>query len=139
MIERLEEASWRAALSPERDRFTVLVVDDDPSALSLLRTMFAENGCRVLEATNGREALAAKRRHAEIDLIVSDIDMPEMDGLEMCRWLALDGDCPMVIIVSGMEIDAATVYAAARAVIGFFPKPFRATELLQTALGVMAS
>ncbi len=112
---------------------TVMVVDDEPSALYLLRTIFAENGWSVIEATNGAEALAMYESYPQIDLIVSDINMPEMDGLSMCRQLGESEPRVPVILVSGMDIDPAIACTASECVAGFFAKPIRGSDLVATA------
>ncbi len=61
----------------------LLIVDDDPINLKLLRAQFAAEGHSVVEASNGIEALQALA-HASVDGIVSDILMPEMDGFQLC-------------------------------------------------------
>lgn len=122
-----------------RDSTTVLVVDDDPSTVSMMRTLFEEHGCRVIVAMNGIEALAALITDGEVDLIVSDIDMPEMDGLEMCRLLEGLGDDTRVILVSGLDVDPADVRGAAPSIAGFLPKPFEVTDLLETAIATIGS
>lgn len=117
----------------------MLLVDDDPSALSLLRMLFEQNGYRVIVAANGVEAIEAHETEGPADLIITDIDMPGMDGLEMCRWLEGVGFCPRVIIVSGLEVDPADICAAAAPVEAVFAKPFRTTDLLETASSILPS
>jgi DNA-binding response OmpR family regulator len=66
------------------DRKTILVVDDDDIILCLLEHHLKQCGFTVLKAANGKEALAVVFREP-VDIIVSDISMPEMDGLEFCE------------------------------------------------------
>ena len=89
----------------------VLLVDDEVSLLSLVEEAFVEEGFKVLTARNGHEALGVILS-SRVDIVVSDIRMPEMDGLELrtiCRsmpekdpplWIALtahvDGDRGLV-------------------------------------------
>ena len=68
---------------------TILVVDDDPHIRELLSFALAKNGLRALEAEDGEAALAAIERSPP-DLLVLDINMPRMDGLELCRRLRAD-------------------------------------------------
>ena len=63
----------------------ILVVDDEPVNLRLLKAVLASSGYRILEARNGRDALEKAERQP--DLILLDIMMPEMDGFETCRCL----------------------------------------------------
>lgn len=64
----------------------ILVVDDSVTARALLRTAFEAKGARVIEAENGREGLW-RARSEHVDLIVCDIHMPVMDGLQMIQEL----------------------------------------------------
>jgi two-component system, chemotaxis family, sensor kinase CheA len=66
-------------------KHTVLVVDDSPLILDLIVEALRAHGLTVLEATNGIEALAELDRHPEVDLVVTDLEMPRMDGLELIR------------------------------------------------------
>jgi CheY-like chemotaxis protein len=66
--------------SKELPRKHILVVDDDPQSRVGLRLLLECEGYEVITATNGVEALAAAAAHAP-DVVVSDVQMPEMDGL----------------------------------------------------------
>ncbi|WP_205411642.1 MULTISPECIES: response regulator transcription factor [Sphingomonas] len=68
----------------------ILVVDDDPHIRDLLSFALSKAGMRVAEAGDGEEALAAAERSPP-DLMILDINMPRMDGLELCRRLRASG------------------------------------------------
>jgi CheY-like chemotaxis protein len=77
----------------------ILVVDDVPANLILLTGMLKEKGYRVRPVPNGKMALKAVE-HEPPDLILLDINMPEMDGFEVCRRLKQDTrfrDIPIII------------------------------------------
>jgi signal transduction histidine kinase/ActR/RegA family two-component response regulator len=76
----------RKPSSANLDRITVLAVDDDPDTTDLLRYLLEDNGATVITANSGAEALqlVAKRN---VDVVVSDISMPSMDGFEFVRRL----------------------------------------------------
>jgi CheY-like chemotaxis protein len=114
-------------------RQTVLVVDDNPSIVRMLRMTFECAGCRVLEAGDGVEAIAVYTAHEDVDLIVSDIDMPRMDGLQLCRWLDRNAGGTRVIFVSGLDVNPADVCDIAPSVAGFLRKPFDISDLLEVA------
>jgi len=80
----MERAASAVDRVPRLDGLRLLVVDDEEDALDLLRTVLAEQGADVYVATSAREAL---ERFAEVrpDVIVSDIGMPETDGLSFIR------------------------------------------------------
>jgi signal transduction histidine kinase/ActR/RegA family two-component response regulator len=102
----------RKPSSAKLDRITVLAVDDDPDTTDLLRYLLEENGATVITANSGAEALqlAGERN---VDVVVSDISMPSMDGFEFVRRLrALPGKQNVRVIALtgfGREEDIAQV------------------------------
>ncbi|WP_293907345.1 response regulator transcription factor [Phenylobacterium sp.] len=77
----------------------VLVVDDDPHIRQLLVFALEKAGLSAREAEDGEAALAAVILHAP-DLVVLDINMPKLDGLEVCRRLRASGDLPILFLSS---------------------------------------
>jgi len=78
---------------------TVLVVDDDPHIRQLLVFALEKAGLATREAGDGEAALAAVAE-ARPDLVVLDINMPKLDGLEVCRRLRAQGDLPILFLSS---------------------------------------
>lgn len=76
----------------------VLLVDDDPDILELLRYNLEREGCGVVMAGNGREALRIAKAERP-DLVVLDVMMPEMDGMEVCTALRAMPECGDALIV----------------------------------------
>jgi class 3 adenylate cyclase len=76
----------------------ILVVDDVSANLDILRARLSAHGYEVITATTGRQALAAVREHRP-DLILLDVMMPEMDGIEVCRQVRADPSVPFIPIV----------------------------------------
>lgn len=72
-----------APRSPALADPTVLLVDDDPALLQLLEHWLTGNGLRILTANNGLEALDALRKEKAVALVVSDYDMPGMNGIAL--------------------------------------------------------
>jgi signal transduction histidine kinase/CheY-like chemotaxis protein len=68
---------------------TILVVEDNPLNMKLVRDVLRQRGHCVIEAVSGREALV-KARGASVDLILMDLELPDMDGLEATQWLKAD-------------------------------------------------
>ena len=64
---------------------TVLVVDDDAGVLDVIATMLEDLGCAVLTASNGNEALGTLRHNEQISILITDINMPGMDGHELAE------------------------------------------------------
>ena len=87
------------ALSPAQ---TILIVDDEPKIVRLARDYLEKNGFRVLTAEDGPTALAVARRDKP-DLIVLDLMLPGMDGLDVCRAIRHDSDVPIIMLTARAE------------------------------------
>src|SRR5437588_2681934 len=81
----------------------ILIVDDNDTNREILARRLTPNGYEVLHARDGEEALAAVKQHLP-DLILLDIMMPKLDGVEVCRRLRADRDFPFtpIIMVTAM-------------------------------------
>ncbi|HUA20496.1 MAG TPA: response regulator [Bryobacteraceae bacterium] len=88
----------------------VLVADDEPGFRSLVRDVLEAFGYQVLEAADGKQALAAKERH-RIDILITDLAMPDMDGIELIRAFLHTAQSPSVVAISG-AFDASVLKAA---------------------------
>jgi CheY-like chemotaxis protein len=112
------------------DQQVILVADDEPLILKLIKAILSREGLRVLEAENGKEAII--RVKEKPDLILLDIMMPELDGLEVCRLLKgdpLTRDIP-VIFLSGL-LDSKTKHLCLElGGVDFIDKPFKREDLL---------
>lgn len=109
---------------------TVLVVDDEPQIRSSLRGILAEEGLRVLEAEDGRQALSMLQLERP-ELVILDIWMPEMDGLEFLEAIRGDGSAPAVIMISGHGNIETAVKATKLGAFDFIEKPFSLDGLLR--------
>ena len=100
-----------------------LVVDDDPTARRMLDVRMRALGCQVAMAGTGREALIAIERDLPA-VILLDLQMPQMDGMEVLRALNRDGvDVPTIVITAHGTIDTA-VEAMKEGAVDFILKPF---------------
>jgi two-component system KDP operon response regulator KdpE len=107
---------------------TILVVDDEPQIRRVLSTMLTSQGYPVIEARSGEEALE-KIRGERIDLILLDVNMPGMSGLETCAQIRRSGDVPIIMLtVRNSERDK--VQALDAGADDYVVKPFGAEELL---------
>ncbi|MBN1504275.1 MAG: response regulator [Candidatus Eisenbacteria bacterium] len=119
------------SLEPRVERKRVLVADDDPRVVELLRITLANSGYDVLSAQDGREALEVAGRQKP-DLVILDVKMPKASGLEVCESLKGKGGehCPPVILISGQADPAARLRGLTSGADDFLTKPFSPQELL---------
>src|SRR5215471_16756572 len=95
---------------------SILVVNDEPDQLKLMTSLLNKAGYSVLSAEDGLEALAvALREHP--DLVVSDVSMPRMNGMDFCRQMRADSSLKTVpiLLVSALQKDTESVVAGLRA------------------------
>ena len=110
---------------------TILVADDEPINRSLIQRRLERAGYHVLTAQNGQEAVE-KARERLPDLVILDIMMPVMDGLEACRLIKVDAstqDIP-VIFLSARDETEVKVSGLSLGANDYISKPFKAEELL---------
>lgn len=109
----------------------ILIVDDNDVAIEVLRGVLQQAGYEVQCAGNGREAMEILRGGA-CRLVISDWDMPEMDGLELCRAIR-SGDLPgyiYAILLTSHDTTEEKVTGLAAGADDFIAKPFKPAELL---------
>lgn len=131
-----ERTAWResaAALqgTPRGTPSTLLVVDDEPANLLILRNIFQLDGVRVVTATNGEDAVALLQQRSDIDLVLLDVMMPRLSGYEACRrirrlYSLFELPVVMLTVRSSSEELAAGFQAGAN---DFIAKPFDAREV----------
>ncbi len=107
----------------------VLVVDDEPTILRFLRPSLATQGYIVSEAADGKSALEVVRRKAA-DVVVLDLGLPDMDGLEVIRQVREAGETLPIIILSSREAEDMKVRALDLGADDYVTKPFGIDELL---------
>ena len=116
---------------PSQKSETVLVVDDDPVTLECLEETVKLLGLEVLAASDGTQALQLFEHHHP-DLVVTDVRMPNMDGLSLTHQLKVRRpDCP-VIIVTGYGDESTAVAALKAGACDYLHKPFQISELKNT-------
>lgn len=107
----------------------VLVVDDEPAILRFLRPSLATQGYIVSEAKDGHTALEAIRRKSA-DVVVLDLGLPDMDGLDIIRQLRENGETLPIIVLSSRDAEGAKVKALDFGADDYVIKPFGIDELL---------
>ena len=138
--ERIADLStWEEPL-PRGDGQLVLLVDDEPATREVTRRTLETFGYRVLDAQDGTEAVPLLEEHrAEVDLLLTDMMMPNMDGPATIEAvLHRRPDLP-VIAVSGLTASREVSRAADLGVTHFLPKPYPAATLLGTIQELLAA
>jgi two-component system, chemotaxis family, chemotaxis protein CheY len=110
---------------------TILVVDDAAFMRMMIRDILAKEGYSILEAVNGRDAVA-KFGKSRPDLVTLDVTMPEMDGLEALAAIREIDPSASVLMVSAMGQQALIVAALEAGATDFLIKPFQPTKVLET-------
>lgn len=129
----IDLASQTAPSNPMTRR--VLLVDDDPHIRQLLAFAFDKAGMEVCEAADGEEALAEVARQTP-DLVVLDINMPRMDGLEVCRRLRSSSEVP-VLFLSSRDDEFDRVLGIELGADDYVVKPFSPREVVARANAIM--
>ena len=117
-------------MDEEPEKTTIMVVDDTPANLQLLQQMMQDNGYHVVTFPSGRLALNAAARNPP-DLILLDINMPEMNGFEVCQCLKNDEklkEIP-VIFISALNETSDKVHAFSVGGVDYVTKPFQFEEV----------
>lgn len=110
------------------DKKQILIVDDDPAILRLLSTNLKARGYEVITSTNGEECLEAVQKDF-VDLMILDLMMPKVDGVEVCRRVREWSDVPIIILSArGDENDK--VKCLDLGADDYLTKPFHHEELL---------
>jgi two-component system, cell cycle sensor histidine kinase and response regulator CckA len=110
---------------------TVLLVDDNEGLRRGVRRMLERAGYKVHEAANGVAALAHLDRGAHVDVVMSDVMMPELGGRGVADAVLQRHRSVKVLLMSGYNYDMALHGMAERGDISFIPKPFTADKLLR--------
>ena len=113
----------------------ILVVDDDPHIRQLLLFAFAKAGHATAEAADGEAALAAIAEHRP-DLVILDINMPQMDGLEVCRRIRAAGDLP-ILFLSSRDDEIDRVLGIELGADDYVVKPFSPREVVARAMAIL--
>jgi two-component system chemotaxis response regulator CheY len=116
---------------------TVIVVDDSKTARAQVRHVLEEAGYEVVEAANGREGLTKLTEHPETALVICDVNMPVMGGLEMLERIRTDKLAARFLMLT-TEADPSLHRRALQAgVSGWIVKPFNPAMLVRTLRGLL--
>ena len=112
----------------DRVMTTVLVVDDEPMVRDVVARYLAREGFEILEAADGAEARAIIERTA-LDLVVLDVMLPEINGLDLCRWVRETSSLP-VIMLTARTAESDRIVGLELGADDYVVKPFSPRELV---------
>lgn len=107
---------------------TILVIDDEPKIVEICRDYLVAAGFDVITASDGPQGLAAARRERP-DLIVLDLMLPGMDGLDVCRELRREGSTPVIMLTARVE-ESDKLVGLELGADDYLTKPFSPRELV---------
>jgi two-component system KDP operon response regulator KdpE len=110
------------------DSAAILVVDDEPPIRRFLRTSFAAQGYRVLEAASGEEALSRVRSDRP-DVVILDLGLPDIDGIDVIATVRQTSNVP-IIVLSSRDSERGKVEALDLGADDYVTKPFGMDELM---------
>lgn len=114
----------------------ILIADDEKDFLELLKKRLEKENYEVLAAINGEEALDLARQHKP-DLVISDVEMPKMDGCMLLSVLSKEySDLPVIFLTSHTQFEEIKK-GMALGVMSYVPKPFKAETLLNVIKGMI--
>jgi len=116
---------------------TILVVDDEVDMLFLLKTIIEDNTDYIVETTNSPVEAVALMEEREIDLVVTDLKMPVMDGMDLFEAFNKFKPNVPVIIITAYGSQATANEALKKGVADFITKPFRKDSILFTIKRVL--
>jgi DNA-binding response OmpR family regulator len=117
------------------ERGTILVVDDEPNIADLVDLYLAREGYRVLQASTGEKGLEAVRDHRP-RLVVLDVGLPDIDGLEVCKRLRQTSQIP-VIFLTARDGEVDRVLGLELGGDDYLTKPFSPAELVARVKAVL--
>jgi len=116
-------------LMNKTDPATVLVVDNDPSVLCIVEKILAANDFRPILASSGEEALDIVSRKPGIDLVLTDLDMPGINGLVLAKLFCNLYPKIRIVFMSGCILPT-TLFSILGKKVPFLEKPFRINSLI---------
>lgn len=114
----------------------IMVVDDEVGIRALLSDALMQEGYSVTLAENGMDSLRQLGKH-RFDLLITDINMPKLNGLDLIRVMKKRGRREKVILISGDTVDDSLLNKESMPVFAQLKKPFRMDHLLETVTSAL--
>ena len=126
--------------SRSRTATTILVAEDDTMVRAVTARVLGAAGYTVIEAADGEQALDIIRGHAGlIDLLVSDIVMPNLGGVELAKRVVIERPEILILLVTGYNPEGMSILDDDTRPVGFLQKPFTPTQLLAKVSTMLAA
>ena len=109
---------------------TVMVVDDEPVIRETVALALDEQGYTVIEASDGRQALDLVRQSSSVDLMILDLMLPNLNGLDVCRLLRNEGNSLPIIMLTARDTETDRVVGLELGADDYVTKPFGMRELV---------
>ncbi|MCP4358642.1 MAG: response regulator transcription factor [Chloroflexi bacterium] len=113
----------------------ILVVDDEPKIVKLARDYLEKSGYQVMSAADGHTAVATARREKP-DLIILDLNLPGLDGLDVCRTLRRESDVPIIMLTARVD-ETDRLIGLELGADDYIVKPFSPRELVARVRAVL--
>jgi CheY-like chemotaxis protein len=120
-----------ASSSTPVDGETILLVEDDDALRQFVARVLRKAGYCVVEAANGEDALECLKNHGRIDLLITDVVMPKLGGVELARRLCVRDPQLRVVYISGYSEATLRKQNALEPEAALLTKPFSSSQLLQ--------
>jgi DNA-binding response OmpR family regulator len=114
---------------------TILVVDDEPNIVALVRLYLEKDGFKVIAAGDGDEAIALHRRHGP-DLVIVDLMLPGRDGFDVCRAVRREADTPILMLTARSD-DVDAIVGLELGADDYLTKPFNPRVLVARVKAVL--
>jgi CheY-like chemotaxis protein len=116
----------------------ILVVEDEPTMLRLVQEALEKAGHKVITAANGAAGLKSfQTNSAEIKLVITDLMMPKLNGVEMARMIRKESTSVPILFISGYADDLVFEDEVMRGPTMFMPKPFRQDTLVDEVAAIL--
>ena len=130
--------TYRSLHERPKGNETILLAEDDEALRTLAKSALERQGYEVLQAANGADAIQlCERERGRIDLVITDVIMPEMGGRKLAEWLAGHRPEAKVLFVSGYTDDAIVRHGVLKAEVEFLQKPFSIGALTRKVRSVL--
>lgn len=109
---------------------TILIVEDEPSIVTLIKYNLEKEGFITEVAMNGEDAIKIAESNPEIDLIVLDLMLPKMDGIEVCKTLRMNQNFVPIIMLTAKDAEYDKIHGLEMGADDYLTKPFSPKELI---------